>query len=215
MEHEIEFEQALEQFRKDPFSYVDVVAQHTGRVGFRVKDRDTVEGTRGEWQHVRGTVLFDITREKNTKPIAATTNGEVSFIASELDGEFVQAGEKLVTIRHPLKKKEIIDRILRKVLSVFRAPERAKYFFALDVQSRIEKFGQRAVSVRSGDEIFTMSLMKRDTPVLYSGDPGIIHSIYFQPGVSVDQGDPLIGVCAPEKLPLIQKIIERVKAEWD
>ena len=57
--------------------------------------------------------------------------------------------------------------------------------------------------------------MKRDTPVYYDGDPGIIHTVYFQPGVSVDQNDPLIGVCAKDKLPLIQKIINRVKMEWD
>jgi hypothetical protein len=60
-----------------------------------------------------------------------------------------------------------------------------------------------------------MSLMKRDTPIYYTGEPGIIHSVYFKPGVSVNQGEPLIGVCAKEKLPLIQKIITHVKAEWD
>jgi len=60
-----------------------------------------------------------------------------------------------------------------------------------------------------------MSLMKRDTPVYYSGEKGVIHSVYFTPGVSVDQGAPLIGVCPAEKLPLIKKIITRVKADWD
>jgi len=39
--------------------------------------------------------------------------------------------------------------------------------------------------------------------------------VYFKPGVSANQGEPLIGVCAKEKLPLIQKIITHVKAEWD
>jgi hypothetical protein len=43
----------------------------------------------------------------------------------------------------------------------------------------------------------------------------VIHSIYFKQGVSVAQGEPLIGICAPEKLSLIQKIITRVKADWD
>ena len=120
-----------------------------------------------------------------------------------------------MTIRHPLKKKEIIERILQEVLIIFPAPERAKYFFALDVQSRIEKKGAREVSVKNGDEIIIMSLMKRDTPVYYTGEPGVIHSVYFQPGVSVDQGAPLIGVCPIDKLPLIEKIITRVKADWD
>ncbi|MGM0680621.1 MAG: hypothetical protein ACQES8_00120, partial [Thermodesulfobacteriota bacterium] len=126
----------------------------------------------------------------------------------------IEAGEKIITIRHPLKKMEIIELILRNVLILFRAPERAKYFFALDIQSRIEKFGQRSVSVKEGDEIFTMSLMKRDTPIYYTGAPGLIHSVYFKPGVTVERGDLLIGVCPPDKLPLIEKIITRVKAEW-
>ena len=60
-----------------------------------------------------------------------------------------------------------------------------------------------------------MSLMKRDTPIYYTGEAGVIHSIYFTPGLSVDQGQPLIGICASDKLPLIQKVITRVKADWD
>ena len=60
-----------------------------------------------------------------------------------------------------------------------------------------------------------MSLMKRDTPVYYSGEEGVIHSVYFKSGISIDQGEPLIGICSREKLPLIQKVITRVKAEWD
>jgi hypothetical protein len=120
-----------------------------------------------------------------------------------------------MTIRHPLKKKEIIEQILKEVLYLFPAPETAKFFFSLDIQSRIEKKGARSVTIRPGDEVFTMSLMKRDTPVYYSGEEGVIHSIYFKAGLSVTQGEPLIGVCAAEKLPLIQKVITRVKAEWD
>jgi acetyl/propionyl-CoA carboxylase alpha subunit len=85
----------------------------------------------------------------------------------------------------------------------------------MDIQSRIEKKGARGVAIEPGDEILTMSLMKRDTPVYYTGQSGVIHSIYFQQGISVAQGEPLLGICAPEKLPLIQKIITRVKADWD
>ena len=136
-------------------------------------------------------------------------------INTEFDGQFVEAGEKLMTIKHPLKKKEIIENILKEVLFLFPAPETAKYFFAMDIQSRIEKKGARAVTIESGEEILTMSLMKRDTPVYYKGQRGVVHSIYFNPGVSVAQGEPLLGICAPEKLPLIQKIITRVKADWD
>jgi hypothetical protein len=31
----------------------------------------------------------------------------------------------------------------------------------------------------------------------------------------MDQGKPLIGVCAEDKLHLVQKVITRVKAEWE
>jgi hypothetical protein len=154
-------------------------------------------------------------REGNQKKLHSTTNGVVSFIRNDLEGKFVEAGEKVLTIRHPLTKREIIESILRQVLEPFNAPERAKYFFSLDLQSKIDKYGQRGVSIKSGDEILTMSLMKRDTPIYYNGEPGIIHSVYFQPGVSVDHGVPLIGICSEEKLPLIQKVITRVKAEWE
>ena len=215
MSEEIDFDEILGKYHSDPYEYVDILAEHTGTVRFLVEVGSEVEAVSGEWEHILGTALYEITRERNPKKNTATTNGVVSEVYSGLEGRFVEAGEKLLTIRHPLKKKEIIERILQEVLIIFPAPERAKYFFSLDVQSRIEKKGAREVSVKAGDEIIIMSLMKRDTPVYYSGEPGVIHSVYFQPGVSVDQGAPLIGVCPTEKLPLIQKIITRVKADWD
>jgi hypothetical protein len=215
MSEEIDFDEILGKYHSDPYEYVDIFAEHTGTVRFLVQEGDDVAAVSGEWKHIPGTALYEITRERNPKKNTATTNGVVSEVFGELEGKFVEAGTKLLTIRHPLKKKEIIERILREVLIIFPAPERAKYFFSLDVQSRIDKKSAREVSVKAGDEIIIMSLMKRDTPVYYSGEPGVIHSVYFQPGVSVDQGAPLIGVCPTEKLPLIQKIITRVKADWD
>jgi pyruvate carboxylase len=215
MSEEIDFDEILGKYHSDPYEYVDIFAEHTGTVRFLVKKDDNVEAVSGEWKHIPGTALYEITRERNPKKNTATTNGVVSEVFDELEGQFVEAGTRLLTIRHPLKKKEIIERILQEVLIIFPAPERAKYFFSLDVQSRIDKKSAREVSVKAGDEIIIMSLMKRDTPVYYSGEPGVIHSVYFQPGVSVDQGAPLIGVCPTEKLPLIKKIITRVKADWD
>lgn len=215
MSNEIDFDEILGKYRSDPFDYVDIHASHTGKVRFLVKEGDTVDAVTGEWKHIPGTVLFEITRERNPKKVTAMTNGVVSNLCEELEGKFVEAGEKLMTIRHPLKKKEIIESILQEVLYIFPAPERAKYFFSLDVQSRIDKKGAREVSVKPGDDIIIMSLMKRDTPVYYRGVQGVIHSVYFKPGVSVDQGAPLIGVCPTDKLPLIEKIITRVKADWD
>ena len=67
------------------------------------------------------------------------TNGVVTSLRQDCEGEFVEAGEKLMTIKHPLKKREIIEGILQNVLYLFRAPERAKYFFSLDIQARLEK----------------------------------------------------------------------------
>lgn len=215
MSNKIDFDEIIGKYKTDPYDYVEVLAVHTGRVQFKVTNGDEVQAPSGEWGQIPGAALYEINRERNPKTIAAQINGTVTDIRSELDGQFVEAGEKLMTIKHPLKKKEIIEAILKEVLYLFPAPETAKYFFAMDIQSRIDKKGAKAVTIDNGEEILTMSLMKRDTPVYYKGDRGVIHSVYFKPGVSVPQGEPLIGVCAPEKLPLIQKIITRVKADWD
>ncbi|MBM9606667.1 hypothetical protein [Desulfopila inferna] len=215
MSKEINFDELIGKYRSDPYDYIDVNAIHTGVVTFKVAEGDGVDSPGGEWNHIPGTAVYEINRERNPKLVHSQINGTISYLNADLEGQFVEAGEKLMTIRHPLKKKEIIENILQEVLYLFTAPERAKYFFALDVQARIEKKGARSVSIAPGDEILTMSLMKRDTPIYYEGEPGVIHSVYFKPGISVDQGTPLIGVCANDKVPLIQKIINRVKADWD
>ncbi len=214
-QQEIHFDEIISRYRSDPYDYVDIHAIHTGLVHFKAAEGVEVQAESGEWHHIPGTKLYEITRERNIKMVTARTNGVVSFLNTALDGKFVEAGEKLMTIRHPLKKKEIIESILQEVLSLFLAPERARYYFAMDIQSRIDQKGLRSVFINPGDEVITMSLMKRDTPVYYAGDPGIIHSVYFKPGDSVNQGEPLFGVCAEDKLSLIQKIITRVKAEWE
>lgn len=215
MSNEIDFDEILGKYRSDPYDYVDITATHTGVVNFQVEKGVEVDAPGGEWMHIPGTALYEITRERNPKVVSAPINGIVSELHGALEGQFVEAGETLMTIRHPLKKKEIIENILKEVLYLFPAPERAKYFFSLDIQSRIDKKSAREVTIKPGEEVFTMSLMKRDTPVYYSGVEGVIHSIYFKPGISIDQGEPLVGVCAVEKLPLIQKVITRVKADWD
>lgn len=215
MSTEIDFEEIIGKYKSDPYDYVDVLSVHTGVVTFKVSEGDEVNSSSGEWNHVPGTTLYEINRERNPKLVYSHTNGTISELNGKLEGKFVEAGEKLMTIRHPLKKKEIIENILKDVLYLFPAPEKAKYFFALDIQSRIDKKGAKSVSIAPGDEILTMSLMKRDTPIYYQGEPGVIHSVYFKPGISIDQDTPLIGVCAPDKVPVIQKIITRVKADWD
>jgi len=215
MQEDIDFDEILSKYRSDPFEYVDIHSVHTGRIRFHVSSASKVEGPSGEWRQIRGTTLYVLNRERNQKPFYSNTNGEVSFIRDDLEGRFVEAGEKIITIKHPLKKREIIDGILKKVLFNFNAPERAKYFFSMDIQSRIDKYGHKEVLIKPGDELFTMSLMKRESPVIYNGEAGIIHSVYFRPGESLDQGEPLVGICPKDRLPLIQKIITRVKAEWE
>ena len=215
MHDDINFEEIINKYRSDPYEYEDVLTPHTGTVRFSLNEGDTVEGPSGKWHHHPGTLLYILNRENNPKPMHSYTNGVVTSLRKELEGHFVEAGEKLMTIKHPLKKREIIESILQNVLYLFLAPEKAKYFFALDIQARIDKQGEKAVFIKPGEEILTMSLMKRDTPIYYDGEEGIIHSVYFKPGVSVNQGEALIGVCAREKLPLIKKIITHVKAEWN
>jgi hypothetical protein len=214
MYEDINFNEIINKYRLDPYDYLDVLTPHTGRITFNVTEGETVDGPSGKWNHHPGTLLYVLNRENNPKPMNSQTNGVVTSLRKELEGKFVEAGEKLMTIKHPLKKKEIIENILQNVLYLFQAPEKAKYFFALDIQARLEKQGEKAVIIKPGEEIITMSLMKRDTPLYYTGEEGIIHSVYFKPGVSVNQGAPLIGVCPRDKLPLIQKIITHVKAEW-
>ncbi len=211
----IHFDEILSKYRSDPYNYVDMCAVHAGEVRFLVEDEADVLGVSGEWHHIAGSPLYEITRERNPKVITSKTNGTISYLNKEVEGKFVEAGTKLLTIRHPLKKKEIIEAILQEVLYLFPAPERARYFFSMDIQSRIDQKGARSIVIQPGDEIITMSLMKRDTPVYYDGEAGILHSLYFSPGDSIDQGVPLIGVCPEEKLAVVQKIITRVKAEWE
>lgn len=212
---DFDFEALLTKYKNDPFDYIDICSVHTGQVSFKVQEGDEVVGPSGEWDHIPGTLLYEINRERNPKNVMSEINGVVSEIHSELDREFVEAGERLLTVKHPLSKKEVIETILKEVLTLFPAPETAKYFFGLEVQNRIDKQGVRSVIIDKGDEILTMSLMKRDTAVCYEGERGAIYSIYFQPGDLVQQGEPILGVCAPEKLPLIKKIIARVQADWD
>ncbi|TBV82796.1 MAG: hypothetical protein EYX74_02310 [Desulfobulbaceae bacterium] len=215
LEQDIDFDTILNRYRADPFDYLAVHTTHTGRIRCKVRKGEMVQGVSGKFNHIPGTLLYELERERNLKRITALTNGRVDLVHADLEGSFVEAGEHVLTIKYPLKKKEIIEHILRQVLTTYKAPEKARYFFAADLQSRIDKQGQQVVAIKPGDEVLTMSLMKRDTPVYYDGEPGIIHSVYFKPGLSVEQGEPLLGICPQERLHLIERIITRVKADWE
>lgn len=206
----------LEEINASPYEEIEIRTPHTGVVqfvGLNVGDR--VVGTTGKWHEVPGTLLANLTREKNKKPICATMKGSVVDIRSDLEGRFVEAGERLLTIRHFLSKEEVIGRILKKALNLFVAPERAKYYFVPEIDAKIKAGGDQSVKLKDGMEMFIVSRMKRETPLAYSGPEGIIYAVYFQQGDNVDGGQPLIGVCPESQLPLIQDVVNRVQGEWE
>jgi biotin carboxyl carrier protein len=205
----------LEQLKASPYEEVHVTAPHTGQVSFaKIRPGDAVYGPRGTWKEKPGTQLASLERERNSKPICAPQKGIVSDVRRELDGSFVEAGTRLVTMKHALTREEVLSRLLRQALHLFSAPERAKYYFSPDVDKKIRAGGVRSVTVHDGMEIFIMSRMKREAPLAYSGPDGLIYEVYFKHTDNVDAGQPLIGVCPPDHLDAIEDVVMRVQAEW-
>lgn len=206
----------LEEIKASPFEEIDIVAPHTGVVEFGgLEDGIRVTGPGGTWKEISGTLLATVDRERNKKPIHAPQKGEIVGIARELEGRFVEAGTRLMTLRHFLSKEEVIDIILKKTLTLFRAPDRAKYYFVPEVDTKVKASGPSAVTVHDGMELFIMSRMKREMPVNYAGPEGVIYAVYFQHNENVDAGEPLIGVCQPDQVSLIEDVIARVQSEWE
>ncbi len=212
---DINLNDLLRQFKSHPYEDHHINAPHTGVVSFKVEEGQDVNGPAGQWLQKPGTLLYVLEREKNPKRITSSFAGQVAQLRGELEGSFVQAGERLLTVRHKLNRDEIIERILKKVLHIFRAPQRARYFFTPEVVSFLEKKTEQGLSITPGSEIIIMSLMKRDTFLPYEGPPGIIYKVYFQQGDLVEQNAPLFGICPPGKLPFVEKVIQRIRTEWD
>lgn len=131
------------------------------------------------------------------------------------NGQFVQAGQELMTIRHYLTREEVIARILRRSLSLFLAPEKGKYYFFPDVDIKVKTKGSQSVHIEDGMELFILSRMKRETSIRYSGPAGIIYAVYFETNDSVDRDSPLIGVCPEDQLGQIQEVVSRVQSDWE
>ena len=205
----------LRKYKSHPFEDHEIRAPHTGVVTFKVAEGQEVTGPSGTWLEKPGTLLYILEREKNPKPITSKFAGTVADLRTEFDGKFVQAGELLMVIRHKLNKEEIIDRILKEVLHVFPAPQKARYYFVPEVSQIIEKGKAKDLNIKPGDEIIIMSLMKRDTLLTYQGPSGVLYKVYFQNGNLVEQDAPLFGICSPDRLPFVEKMIERIKSEWD
>ncbi|AGW15124.1 hypothetical protein [Megalodesulfovibrio gigas] len=205
----------LEEIKASPFEEVDILAPHTGVVSFPdIAPGAKVHGPRGTWKEVPGTTLATLERERNPKPIVAPQTGDLVWLATDMAGTFVEAGTPIARIRHYLSKEEVQQIILKQALHLFRAPDRAKYYFTPEVDLKIKASGPRSVTVYEGLELFIMSRMKREAPVSYQGPEGVIYAVYFQHNQNVDAGEPLVGVCPPEQLTLIEDVVVRVQTEW-
>ena len=224
----------LDEIKASPYREIVIRTPHTGVVTFAdtkevaegfecgvtlekfadIKEGDEVLGPQGQWKEKPGTRLATLERERNPKPICSPEKGIISKIHSQLEGMFVEAGTPLMVIRHMLTRSEVEHQILKKALYLFRAPERAKYYFTPEVDKKIRAADAHSVVVRDGMELLIMSRMKREVPLHYSGPTGVIYAVYFSYNENMDADAPLIGVCPEDQLPVIQDVIMRVQTEW-
>lgn len=215
----IDFSQLIELLQKlkeNPYKIYPVCTPHTGRlVEFLIKEGETVKGPSGTWLEKPGTPLFILEREKNPKIIRASYNGIAQELRIDLLNKFVEAGEQILTIKHPLSQEEVISEILLSALYVIRAPETARYIISPDLAKKLEKEGLGKVKVKTGDELLIMTFMKRETPITLSREGQfVIFQIYFKPFELVQSGAPLLGLCPVDDLPHLERIIHRIKEEW-
>ncbi len=212
----IDVKSVLEEIKAAPYEEIEIRAPHTGIVTFEVKETGVrAVAPSGTYLEKPGTLLASITRERNVKPLHAMVSGEVATIHLERSGAFVEAGTPLLVLRHYLTKDEVVAAILRRVLHLFCAPERAKYYFIPSVDIKVKAGGCRAVTVKPGMELFIVSRMKREKPLAYAGPEGIIYAVYFQHDDNVEAGQALIGVCPENQTGLIQDVVNRVHSDWE
>lgn len=206
----------LEEIKASPYEEVAVLAPHCGVVRFKVEGGGTkVLAASGTWKEKPGTLLATLERERNLKNIFCTRKGEVETVHTRLDGTFVEAGTPLMVLRHFLTKEEVTQNILKKVLFLFSAPERAKYYFAPEADKKIKVSGPQSLRVKDGMDLFIVSRMKREKPLAYAGPEGIIYAIYFTHDQNVDVGQPLISVCPEDQMDLIRDVVNRVQSDWE
>ena len=212
----LDISKLLEEIKQSPYDEITVYAPHSGVLTFTdAKEGDKVLGRGGAWQEKPGTKLAVLERERNPRPVECQDKGEIKQIYRELDGKFVEAGTPIAVIRHFLSKDEVLRIILKQALYLFVAPERAKYYFAPDADKKIRASGHKAVHVKEGMDLLIMSRMKREAPLSYSGPEGVIFSVFFEVGQSVDAGEPLLGICPADQLALVEDVVIRVQTEWE
>lgn len=213
----LDISRLLEKIRETPFDEVEIVSPWSGKVIFAadIKEGTPVEPPSGTWLEIPGTLLANVERERNLKPIRAPEKGQIKTIHRELEGKFIEAGTSILTIKHFLTKQEVIQIILKQALYLFNAPERAKYYFAPEIDMRIKAGGHRSVRVQDGMDMFIMSRMKREGTLPYTGPEGLIYAVYFSHNDNVGGGEPLVGVCPEELMPVVEDVVARVQAEWE
>lgn len=198
--------QLLQKLRSHPYRVYTVETPHTGYLRkFRVQEKEEVRP---------GSPLFVLERERNPKLIRARVNGRVQELRTALLGKFVEAGEPVLEIWHPLTQEEVISEILREALTVITAPETARYLLAPDVEKRLRKDGPGKARVKPGEDLLIMTFMKRETPIRHEDQPMVIYRVFFQPHQLVTAGEPLLGLCAPEEVPYLDRVIARIREEW-
>lgn len=205
----------LEEIKASPYREIVITAPHCGRVSFAaLEEGDTVQGPTGQWKEKPGTQIATLERERNPKPILSPEKGQIKKLYKELEGKFVDAGMPLAIVSHHLTRAEVERIILKKSLYLFRAPERAKYYFTPEVDKKIRASDAHSVQVSEDMELMIMSRMKREAILRYSGPSGVIYAIYFKYNENMDAGEPLIGVCPKDQLQAIQDVIMRIQTEW-
>ncbi|MFP5223480.1 MAG: biotin attachment protein [Acidobacteriota bacterium] len=206
----------LEQIKASPYEEVEVLAPHCGVVEFKVSGQGTkVLAPSGTWKEKPGTLLATLERERNPRPITCARKGEVQQVHAHLNGKFVEAGTPLMVLRHFFTKDEVTQQILKKVLFLFPAPERAKYYFTPETDKKVKVSGCQSVKIKDGMELFIVSRMKREKPLTYVGPEGIIYAVYFSHDMNVDAGQPLISVCPENQMDIIRDVVNRVQSDWE
>lgn len=205
----------LEKIKASPYREIQINTPHSGWIKFaNLKKGDSVTGPYGQWKEKPGTTIAIIERERNPKPLMAPEAGDIVRLFTDLEGKFVEANTTIAIIRHKLSRDEVEQNILKQTLYLFKAPERAKYYFVPEMQTRIRAMENHDVLVQPGMEIMVMSRMKREVPLVYDGPVGIIYAVYCNVDGNTDANAPLIGVCPQDQLPLIRDAIARVRSEW-
>ena len=156
----------LEEIKASPYEELDITAPHTGIVHFdNIVPGVKVLGPTGQWKEKPGSRLALLEREGNSKPIYAPQNGVVDLVHDDLDDTFVEAGTPLVNLKHFLSKDEVLEKILKRTLHPFLAPERAKYYFVPEVDKKISASGAKSVTVSDGMELLIMSRMDSSSSI--------------------------------------------------